>query len=575
MGRVKFRENRSEKIIGTLDFETDPFKSGRTPQPFAAGYYETGMAEPRIWWGNNCADLIGQFLADKKEKTIVYAHNGGKFDFYFLWQFFGRYEKGKWRNDVDSIQPLIINGRIVEVTIGNCTLRDSLAIIPCALSSFGDKLKIDIEKLERECREENKEEICEYLKMDCLSLHKVVVEFREMFGDKLTVGSAALTQLTERHPWESIGERQDAEIRQFYFGGRVQTFERGLIKGRFSTHDINSQYPYSMANFLHPTGKAVIVGNSIDSETDFVEVDATTKFSCLPLKTEKGRLEFPIGRAVFKVTGHELRTAIELKLVDVNSIIKSYSFVKKITFDKFVEEFYEKRKLAKIRKDTMHSLFFKFVLNSSYGKFGQNPREWKETYICFDGDKFPEPNNITTPERWDETEWYLSEYSLNEHSVAYFLFERPARRLNYNHVGTAASITGAARSLLMRGLTACDRPLYCDTDSIISQKFYGDVDNNKLGAWKDEGAMDFIAIHSPKLYAGFYEGRCVKTASKGTTLTPKQILDLCRGVDATSRKAAPCYSLKRDVTFITRTVRAISGDFGDLAAEIAQIENAA
>jgi hypothetical protein len=54
------------------------------------------------------------------------------------------------------------------------------------------------------------------------------------------------------------------------------------------------------------------------------------------------------------------------------------------------------------------------------------------------------------------------------------IWERPSpRRGGFYNIATAASITGAARANLLRNLSLSDRPIYCDTDSIICEDFSG------------------------------------------------------------------------------------------------------
>jgi hypothetical protein len=336
-------------------------------------------------------------------------------------------------------------------------------------------------------------------------------------------------------------------------GGRVQCFEEGIIQGNFSMYDINSQYPYSMANFAHPTGDVYYNDGVLNEQTDFVEFRGTTLKSCLPVKDKTG-LNFPVGEGFYRCTGHEARTALELGLVKIDRIIRTITFVEKITFDKFVETFYAKRKMAILAKEVMYGIFYKFIMNSAYGKFGQNPDNWNETWICYADDDTPHPTMMEEPDNPDA--WVCKWSSAFDDDTCVFVWERPAPSKTFNNVATAASITGAARSVLMRGLALSDRPLYCDTDSIICEQFHGNVSKTELGAFKHEADLDLVAIHGKKMYAGFKDDICVKHAAKGTVLTPADIVGLCRGVDAISRQPGPCFSFVKPPTFVTRTIKA-------------------
>ena len=87
--------------IWTMDIETDPFKHGNKPQPFVIGLYD-GISFHKFW-GKNCIAKVKAFLEDaaSEERGIVFMHNGGRFDFFYLLDWF----EGK---------TVIMNSRIVQ-----------------------------------------------------------------------------------------------------------------------------------------------------------------------------------------------------------------------------------------------------------------------------------------------------------------------------------------------------------------------------------------------------------------------------------------------------------------------------
>ena len=104
--------------FGTADCETDPFLFGRVPEPLIWGFYdEEGF---KYFYDTK------EFLEYIREYDgIIYMHNGGKFDFYFL---------------LDDLDPqetiMIINGRIAKMKIGKCEVRDSFLLLPVPLSAY-------------------------------------------------------------------------------------------------------------------------------------------------------------------------------------------------------------------------------------------------------------------------------------------------------------------------------------------------------------------------------------------------------------------------------------------------------
>jgi hypothetical protein len=90
-----------------IDFETDPFLHDRLPIPFAWGAYDGDNYWhdwiPRAWETPRlCARTLVDFLkaqAAEGISYIIYAHNGGKFDFlFFLDELDGR-DKDRQRSD--------------------------------------------------------------------------------------------------------------------------------------------------------------------------------------------------------------------------------------------------------------------------------------------------------------------------------------------------------------------------------------------------------------------------------------------------------------------------------------------
>lgn len=489
------KKPKVEYVISTFDFETDPFLYERKPMPFSCGFYNGSNYWD--WWDNDSEKLIESFMLflDTLETPhMIYAHNGGRFDFLYLMKYF----KGKIK---------IVNGRILEVEYGIHKFRDSYAILPIPLSATGDKLEIDYSKMEKENREEHREEILTYLKQDCIALYDLVSLFNQEFGSRLTIGGTALNELKQFHPFEPVNKWFDDYMRPFYYGGRCQAFEKGIILDDIKVYDVNSMYPYVMAEYDHPYTNKMYEDTEITDETFFIEFEGEN-FGALPTRTKTG-LDFNIKKGIFLTTIHEYKAGLDTNTIKVNKIIRTVNFVKKTTFKTFVNTFREKRVEAKKAGNTFHDIFYKLILNSAYGKFGQNPENYLEWVIS-------------------ESDQYLDGYDYEgckiEEHLDYTLWGKPAEMYNYFNIAVAASITGAARSVLLRALANADRPIYCDTDSIICRDLKNiEIDAYKLGAWDLEATGNKFAVAGKKLYALYDNENCVKIASKGATLVPRDI----------------------------------------------------
>lgn len=528
------------KRIAVLDFETDPFLFGRPPEPFAAGFYDGSIYAD--FWGDDCVQKLAAFLAEQPPATI-YAHNGGKFDFFFLLR------AGLLDNPLR-----IINGRIVSAKMGRHELRDSYAILPFALGKY-KKSSIDYKWFERDAREEHRADILEYQALDCEYLRELVEKFVAEFGRNLTIGATAMRELRKIHKIEKRDGAHDERFRKYYYGGRVECIESGIIRDDFRIYDVNSMYPSVMRDCQHPgngpwetvsgdTGRLDEFGELKDFPAGFpylASIECVNR-GALPMRVSD-RLSFREKRGIYHVTGHEIRTAIALGLIDHINVIDLHIPTKSQTFGEFVDKYYGLRLIAEDTGDKAAKLFYKLILNSSYGKFGQNPDNFKDWYVRTDMTEDPRKHG------WKP----YADYGDMD------LWWRPSDKATYYDVSIAASITGAARAVLMRGLAAADRPVYCDTDSIICRDMPASyLDESRLGAWKIEAIADEIAIAGKKMYAAFRRGECVKHASKGVAITPEQIRLLCLGEIIETKRDAPNFKLSGETKFVERSVRQLT-----------------
>jgi hypothetical protein len=525
---------KQEVKIAVIDFETDPFLFGRVPKPFAAGFFD---GENYVeFWGDDCAQYLVDYISALETKHIIYAHNGGKFDFFFLLE---------WLQN-----PLkLINGRITKAGfIGGHEIRDSYAIIPIPLKAY-QKEDIDYGCFERHKREAHKSDILFYLAKDCEYLYSLVNAFVERFGAKLTIGGTAMGKLREIHKFPTGDETHDSKFRPFYYGGRVQCFEAGILKGAFKIFDVNSMYPDRMKNCVHPIGRGYAcptnprLTNSgklkgFGNRPYFAEVIAINR-GAFPVRLKSG-LSFEQKEGRFFTTSHEIETALQYGLCDIKDIIAAYVPKQLISFGDYVDIYSAEKIAAKKEGDKVGEIFAKLLLNSPYGKLAQNPENYYDYRIIKDISEL-------TRDEWRE-------WDLFEAHGEYQIWRKKSDAKSYFDVAAAASITGASRAKLLAGLALSKRPIYCDTDSIICEEFYGETDISKLGAWKCEGEADSVAIAGKKLYAAFDGEKCIKLASKGARLQPSDVVSLCKGKTVSWNNSAPSFSLSHAPNFVSRNL---------------------
>lgn len=542
----------TDKPIYMADTETDPFEYGKMVRPFATGFYDGKTFQST--WGENCIDqMLEKFY--HADPGIIYFHNGGRFDFYFfLKAFIGH-------------KVTIINGRIVKAKLkcanGFHELRDSYAILPFALAGY-KKTEIDYNKFYASVREAHKDEILDYLFDDCRYGWDLCDSFVKMFGPRLTIGGTAMKELQKLHTFESLGPITDNDLRHhYYYGGRVECFKTGIMYGDWKVYDVNSMYPSVMLNALHPVGVPYSDTKKIQSHTCFISAEGKN-YGAFPQRTKDG-LRFDIEHGTFHVSIHEWETAIRNNLFVPTRILRCVNFRDRITFEKFVTTFYDKRNEAKSIGDDIHSLFYKYILNSAYGKFAQNPENYFD-YKITDG-------RTTLNDPWKPSTIYES---IGESDSGYIVWEKPSKIFTRFNVATAASITGAARSILMDAIANSVNPIYCDTDSIVCKQLNVEKHDTKLGAWKLEAEAYKACIAGKKLYAifshqcpkcgntkekkgtckhHFHQDSCSKQANKGVRITAHEIENICKGLTVTSYRDAPSFKLSGKHVFIKRDIK--------------------
>ncbi len=549
------KRSRKQPIIGTFDFETNPFdetKEGQEPvYPFLVCVDIGDLEKWHLWRekGEDLYQFLDRFMGRLRKisyKCILYAHNGGRFDMKFLQS----YLRGAVSHKGSAI---------MRVDVGEVQLRDSLHIIPTPLKAY-KKDEFNYSWLHENVREDHKEAIIKYCYADCEYARQMILEFHARYGDKISIGQAAYSNLTKIKKDKGVeivrlSEHMDGMIRgidtdyrnkdtygkqtsEGYFkGGRCECLAGyGIFNGRYRLYDVNSMYPFVMVEYRHPIGGNFTSHIDLPNDnTAFIHLRCYSNGAFL--KYARGKLSGETEYGEFKVTKHEYDIALELGLVRGVEIIECIDCDQFATFGDFINPLYDKRQIVKQHmkewKDAgreeigedwdrlkMDDLFLKLLMNNAYGKFAQNPRRFREQVfmdidatIDFEYDMLDE---VLGCERPFKIAHRKLDGAWNDKEKMYEL-RKPEDRLRFYNVATGASITGAARSVLLRALHSSIDPIYCDTDSIICREMGPniDLDETRLGAWKLECELDNPVIGGKKLYAYTMTNGKVKVRSKG------------------------------------------------------------
>lgn len=571
------------KPFWTLDSETDPFESAeqsierrscpecgvrigqrcknetggihnarrRVPQPFIWGLYG-GPANDDYYEFDTPAEVI-KFLGDKPH--VVYAHNGGKFDYYYL------------RDDINTGEQIsLIAGRLARFKIGVCEFRDSMNILPVSLATF-KKDEIDYAIMEANERDKphNRELIRKYLRGDCLYLHQLITEHRKENGVTLTQAGASMRSWSKQSgitpPRQSSASYQ--LYKPFYYGGRVECLASGMETLDFKVIDKNSAYPEAM-RFEHPYSTTAVEQSHLPPDSELHKCFVTLScvaYRCFPFRTADGRLEFPCDDEMrqYNVTGYELIAALKHNAIKTSTmkIEGVYVFDEMVKFDEFIDSNWSRRKAAQQAKNKALDIIVKLLMNSLYGKFASDYNKYREYMLCHVEDY------LTYEKEGFERD---SDWSQGKYLIARAI---PEEKHRFYNIATAASITGFVRAKLFEAIIQCTRPLYCDTDSIACVDVGNLTLGDGLGAWKLEGEFDRYAIVGKKTYSLHKKNHSdsielnekneyanYKVACKGVDLSPLEIEEAARGKTILYSPTVPTYSVKREIPiFVDRHVR--------------------
>lgn len=533
-----------QKIIA-VDCETDPFVEGRVPKPFIWGAYDGKTFQ--TW--RETKDFIAWA---KDQNALLYAHNGGKFDFMLIFK------------HVTKTRARIINGRFVELTLGKATLRDSYSIVPVPLSAI-QKDDIDYRIMEEDLREEYMEsDIIPYLKTDCVVLWDTVTKYIKEAGKAATIATNALnfSKKLGVNPGRTT-HKFDEQFRPYYFGGRTECFRPGT---HHNVHvlDIVSSYPHAMRHD-HPCGTNVEALESLeglsteDIQRSFITLRCRSR-KAFCRRAENGSLEFPDDYGKFNVTGWEYLTAKRRRLITNENILSVNVFADKINFSDYVDYWFDYKQRHDKKTQPIEYTIGKIMMNSLYGKLAQNPTRYYDYELKDIADDVDEENG------W-ELYGIFDDVAIHRRSVMWkFQYDYGKgweHKPLFNNVAAGASVTGFARAYLLDAIASIgfDHVIYCDTDSVMctGQRWRKLPLGEKLGQWAHEGLATIGHFAGKKLYGLQMQDGTEKIACKGSKLDFEQIKRVTAGEIVTWSNPAPTFSLARGTNFVQREIRATSG----------------
>ena len=362
---------------------------------------------------------------------------------------------------------------------------------------------------------ENEDEWDTYNMQDVQVLMDAITQYLEFITEH-NLGSFQITQASQsfmafRHKFMDHKILIDAEpkaldvARNSYYGGRVECFKIGARVG-IETYklDINSMYPFIMHDFEFPTQYATIWQDvSIKEYKEnrdkgyliSAHCDVDTDEPVYPTRFEN-KLVFPIGKFTTYLSSPEIDYGVEHG--HITRIRSAALYHADPIFNKFVDYFYSLRLKAKHKGDERQSFFLKIMMNSLYGKFGQNGRKW-ETLDSNEG-----MDDIRIWQEYDHDTGEIK--NLRQMGKVVQQLQTEDEAMN-SHPSIAAHITAESRMFLWRLMKAAgfDNTYYCDTDSVFinkegAERLKGVLDDDGLGFLKTEEITTDFELFTLKDY---------------------------------------------------------------------------
>lgn len=299
------------------------------------------------------------------------------------------------------------------------------------------------------------------------------------------------------HPESTILEKTG------YYGGRTECFYIGRFTGKkWVSLDVNSMYPYVMKNNDFPVKLVNYVSrpsleyvkNNLDNYCFTARVIIDTTVPAYACRVNK-KVCFPVGTFETVVNTPALKRLIEHG--ELKKILEFSMYEKADIFSTFIQDLYKKKVRYKRENNKVWFTMVKYLMNSLYGKFGQQA-----------------PVRIQD-QKTDSTATYREsyiDYDTGEHCISQCLFGRkqvysgkaPTKDTFFT---IPAHVTEYAR-LYLWGLietVGIENVWYCDTDSLVITedqlpKLRKYMNKYKLGMLDIEKKADHVEFYAPKDY---------------------------------------------------------------------------
>lgn len=314
--------------------------------------------------------------------------------------------------------------------------------------------------------------------------------------------------------------------RQSYHGGLTHPYFIGERKEKIWKLDVNSLYPTMMLEkypIRMESRTANITPSALLAKSSkwglLADVTINTDKTPYPV-VHSQRLVEGVGNFRCVLCGPELLDA--LSNGNVQKVNYAVMYEMAYIFNDYVKYFYDQRQRYKNKGDNVSQYFCKILLNSLYGKFGQQYYKWIDlTYDVLDG--IYQSHGLTIPEQYEDSN-SLPVFSFGHNKWQPLGLPDP---LQIRFVGNllqvkllegehhescpiiASYVTSYSRQHMreLRTIAGHYNTFYCDTDSLFVNAMgfqrlnrAGWISSSDLGKLKIEGIENYLHVYGPKDY---------------------------------------------------------------------------
>jgi DNA polymerase type B, organellar and viral len=321
-----------------------------------------------------------------------------------------------------------------------------------------------------------------------------------------TLASQAMRVFRHRYMTHKIfiddNERALKLTREAYHGARCECFRIGRFKDHFTLLDVNSMYPFCMANHEYPykllthTSYVTIrdIFNWLKSYCLTMRCILRTAVPFCPIKNAT-KLLFPIGEFECTLSTPEIKYALEH--AEIVAIKEVAIYEKGYLFTRMMHDLFARRIKARNDGNRVEAFLYRKLMNSFYGKWGQSGGKWNDL------------DNIDdlSGKHWIEYDHVTHKIIKHRQLGGLVQIQDTEAESRDSFPAIAGHITAYARMELWRliQLATTEHVYYCDTDSVLVddiglRNLEFNIAADMMGKLSIKGQYDSIEIWAAKDY---------------------------------------------------------------------------